>query len=384
MVLFLIPFPACSQDPGTGPSIKSGAEQTELYLPLLSGKKVGVLANQTSILGNRNLVDTLISMGVDVKKIFSPEHGFRGREADGTLINDETDLSTGLPVISLYGKNRKPLPDQISDLDIIIIDIQDVGVRFYTFISTMHYLMEACAENGVEFLVLDRPNPNGDYIDGPVLEKGFESFIGMHPVPVVHGMTIGEFAKMINGEGWLKDSITCHLTCIPCKNYSHEEEYMPPLPPSPNLPNFQSIRLYPSLGLFEGTIVSEGRGTEFPFQVFGFPGFSDGTFEFTPVRIPGVSEHPKFENQVCSGIDLRNYAPEKNDWQGLHLEWLVDAYNSCDKKENFFIPYFDKLAGTDKLRIDIRNNVPIDEIRKSWEPSLLKYKSIRQKYLLYK
>jgi uncharacterized protein YbbC (DUF1343 family) len=379
----LFTMPACSQTPAHKPPVQCGADQTELYLPVLKGKRVAVMANQTSRIGSRHLVDTLLGLDVDIKKIFSAEHGFRGIEADGTLIGDGNDELTGLPIISLYGKNRKPTPDQLSDVDIVVFDIQDVGARFYTFISSMHYLMEACAETGKEFLVLDRPDPNGNYIDGPVLEKGFESFVGMHPVPVVHGMTVAEYARMINGEGWLKDSVKCKLLWVPCKNYRHSDEFAPPIPPSPNLPNIQAIRLYPSLAFFEGTVVSEGRGTDFPFQVFGFPGFSGGNFAFTPESRPGSSEHPKFENLICMGRDLRGFVPQGGQWNKLHLEWLIEAYNASEDKKAFFKPYFDKLAGTVQLRNDIQVGLTPGEIREKWNTALLKYRIIRGKYILY-
>ncbi len=381
--LLMISILACSQAPVCKPPVQCGSDQTEVYLPMLENRRIAVMANQTTMVGNRHLVDTLVSLGIDVKKIFSAEHGFRGNEADGTLIKDGKDPVTGLPIISLYGKNRKPTPTQLSDIDIVVFDIQDVGARFYTFISSMHYLMEACAENGKEFLVLDRPNPNGNYIDGPILEKGFESFVGMHPVPVVHGMTVAEYARMINGEGWLKDSLKCNLSWVPCKNYKHKSEYIPPVPPSPNLPNIQAIRLYPSLAFFEGTIVSEGRGTDFPFQVFGYPEFNGGDFEYTPISRPGASVQPKFENQKCKGIDLRGYLPEEGNWEGLRLEWLIQAYNDSGDKGNFFKPYFEKLAGTDQFRKDIEAGLTIDEIKQKWEKDLEEYQALRAKYVLY-
>ncbi len=381
--LLIISIPACSQTPVVKQAIQCGAEQTETYLSMLKGKRVAVMANQTSIVGNRHLVDTLVSLGVNVTSIFSAEHGFRGNEADGALIADGKDGVTGLPIISLYGKNKKPTPAQLQDIDIVVFDIQDVGVRFYTFISSMHYLMESCAENGKELLVLDRPNPNGNYIDGPILEKAFESFVGMHPVPVVHGMTVAEYARMINGEKWLKDSLQCNLKWISCRNYIHDTGYAPPVPPSPNLPNYQSIRLYPSLAFFEGTMVSEGRGTDFPFQVFGYPGYEAGNFEFTPVSRIGASVHPKFENQVCRGIDLRHYSPPGGEWNELRLDWLFEAYESSPDKENFFKPYFDKLAGTDQLRRDIQAGMGIDEITIKWVEGINSYREVREKYLLY-
>jgi uncharacterized protein YbbC (DUF1343 family) len=383
IALLMTPLLACSQSPDSKKGIQCGDEQTEIYLPMLHGKRVAVMANQASIVGNRHLVDTLVSSGVDVKKIFSAEHGFRGNEADGTLINDGKDLVTGLPIISFYGKNRKPAPDQLDEVDIVVFDIQDAGARFYTFISSMHYLMEVCAESGKEFLVLDRPNPNGNYIDGPVLEKGFESFIGMHPVPVVHGMTIAEYARMINGEGWLKDSLSCRLTWVPCKNYKHNDDYNPPISPSPNLPNLQAIRLYPSIAFFEGTMVSEGRGTDFPFQVFGYPGFEPGNFIFKPESRNGASIHPKFENMECNGRDLRGFVPQGGQWNSIHLEWLIEAYNATTDKTKFFLPYFDKLAGTDRLRTDIQAGVAEEKIRANWKAGLSDFIKIRMKYLLY-
>ena len=383
IMFLLVSIPACSKPASVNRPILCGADQTELYLPMLKGKSVAVMANQTSIIGKTHLVDSLISLGVDVKKIFSAEHGFRGNEADGTLISDGKDLVTGLPIVSLYGKNRKPSPEQLADIDIVVFDVQDVGVRFYTFISSMHYIMEACAENSKEFLVLDRPNPNGNYIDGPILQPGFESFVGMHPVPVVHGMTIAEYARMINGEGWLNDSLSCNLSWVTCANYSHSCDFTPPVPPSPNLPNIQAIRLYPSIAFFEGTVVSEGRGTDFPFQTFGFPGFTGGSFEFTPRGIKGVSTNPKFENQVCRGKDLREYVPTGGEWNELQLDWLIEAYQAFEDKETFFKPYFDKLAGTDQLRKDIQAGLAIDEIKLKWAEGLVKYKDMRKKYVLY-
>jgi uncharacterized protein YbbC (DUF1343 family) len=374
----------CGQPASTGNGPVCGADQTGVYLPLLKGKKIAIMANQTSKVGKRHLVDTLVSLRVDVVKIFSPEHGFRGNEADGQEISDGTDRKTGLPVISLYGNNKKPTPEQLSDVDIVIFDIQDVGCRFYTFISSMHYLMEACAENGKEFLVLDRPDPNGNYIDGPVLEKGFESFVGMHPVPVVHGMTIAEYARMINGEGWLKDSIRCRLSWVPCLNYTHSTPYSLSVPPSPNLPDMQAVKLYPSLAFFEGTVVSEGRGTLFPFQAFGYPGFEGGDLEYTPLSIQGVAVHPKFENTLCRWKDLRGYEPENGNWNEIDLGWLISAWQSYPDRQNFFKPYFDKLAGTDSLRKDIQAGLDEKSIKAHWEAGLEKYKKMREKYVLYK
>ncbi|MCB8994985.1 MAG: DUF1343 domain-containing protein [Bacteroidales bacterium] len=384
LILIFVSLTNCSGGMNAENKLLCGADQTELYLPLLKNKRVGILANPTSRISDKYLVDTLLSLGVNLKKIFAAEHGFRGNVADGIVIDDQTDNRTGLPIVSLYGKNKKPSPEQLADIDIIIFDVQDVGLRFYTFISTLHLLMEACAENGKELLVLDRPNPNGNFIDGPVLDRKFESFIGMDPIPVVHGMTIAEVARMINGEGWLKNGVSCKLYWVPCKNYLHTDSYSPPVPPSPNLPNLQAIRLYPSLAFFEGTIVSEGRGTDFPFQVFGYPGFKSGEFTFTPQTIPGFANHPKFENQKCSGTDLRNYKPQDGNWDRINLEWLILAYNDYEDKEHFFKPYFEKLAGTDQLRSDIQEGKNAEEIRERWKPGLDAFRQIRVKYLIYK
>lgn len=361
--------------------IQTGAEQTPAYFPKLKNKRVGVIANQTSVLGQRHLVDTLLNAGINVVLAFGPEHGFRGNAGAGEHIQNEKDPQTGIPIISLYGKNKKPSQDQLKELDILIFDIQDVGARFYTFISTMSLAMEAAAEKGLEFMVLDRPNPNGNYIDGPILEPSCSSFVGMHPVPIVHGMTVGEYAKMINEEGWL--GAKANLTVIACKNYTHSDAYALPIPPSPNLPNMAAIYLYPSLCLFEGTEVSVGRGTEKPFQRVGFPGLK-GQVEFKPISIPHAAPNPPHLNKVCGGYDLDSFSESYiRHYRGLYLLWLEDLYQRYPKKEAFFNSFFDKLSGTPTLRKDIIAGKNVDEIRASWQPGLAAFKKIRKKYLLY-
>ena len=361
-----------------------GAERTELYFPLLKNKNVGVIANQTSFIGNVHLIDSLVNAGINVQKAFGPEHGFRGNAADGEKVDHAVDQKTGVQIISLYGSNKKPTPENLEGIDILVFDIQDVGARFYTYISTMSYAMEACAENNIEFLVLDRPNPHGDYVDGPVLEKEFSSFVGLHQIPVVHGMTVGEYAMMANEEGWLKNRVKCKLKVITVKNYTHKMSYTLPIAPSPNLPNQTAIELYPSLCFFEGTIISVGRGTEFPFQVIGHPDFAIGSFAFTPEPIVGVSIQPKHKGETCFGQSLKGFAETvvAND-RRLHLNWLIDYYNYFKERDDFFTPYFVKLAGTDKLQLQIESGLPEEEIRQSWQQGLIEFKKIRKKYLLY-
>jgi len=363
--------------------IRAGAEQTDLYFPLLSGKKIGIICNQTSLIGTINLVDSLIGAGFSVKVIFSPEHGFRGDADAGSDIRDGIDKKTGVKIISLYGKKTKPEPSDLKGIDILLFDIQDVGVRFYTYISTLSLVMEAAADKGIPLIVLDRPNPNGFYVDGPVLDTAFRSFVGMHPVPIVYGMTIGEYALMVNGEGWL-GAKKCQLTVIPLKGYTHNMIVTLTVKPSPNLPNWQSVYLYPSLCLFEGTIISVGRGTSTPFQVVGHPNYVIGSYLFKPQRIPGVSEHPLCEGQNCTGANLDGIA-EHYARNGHHfsMEWLIRMHNFFKDSPDFFTPYFDKLAGTDQLRKDLINGKPETEIRKSWENGLNAFKQIRKKYLLY-
>ena len=363
----------------------TGAERMEEYLKELKNKKVALLTNQTGVVRNSegklvHLLDTLLSHKIDIVKVFSPEHGFRGNVEAGGVVKNSIDSKTGLPIISLYGKNKKPTKEQMQDFQILIFDLQDVGCRFYTYISTLHYVMEACAENNCKLIVLDRPNPN-DYIDGPVLEPKFKSFVGMHTVPVLHAMTIGEYAQMINGEGWLKDSIKCDLQVIKLLNWHHnmEKAYQLLVSPSPNLQTPKAIALYPSLCFFEGTKISVGRGTQTPFEIIGSPEYPDTTFSFTPIAIKGVSDNPPYKNTKCYGMkDLQ----EKN--KELDLFFLKKMYKSIEKKENFFTLFFDKLAGTDKLRKQIENGMSEEEIKKTWQKDIEKFKKIRLKYLLYK
>ena len=362
--------------------ILPGADQPEAYLPLLKGKKVGLVVNQTSILTQQNnlhLVDFLLKEGIKVQKVFVPEHGFRGDADAGEVVKNDTDRKTGLPLVSLYGNNKKPSESALADVDIIIFDLQDVGLRFYTYISTLHYLMEACAENGKPLLILDRPNPNGEYIDGPVLKEGFTSFVGMHPIPVVHGLSVGELAQMINGEGWLDKGIQADIQIIKTKNWDHSQSYSLPVKPSPNLPNDLSIRLYPSLCFFEGTDISVGRGTYFPFQVYGAPDRKYGEFTFTPKSINGMSKNPPHEDKLCYGEDLR----EEPLSHRFTLGYLMDMYQKSGKGAAFFNTFFDKLAGTDQLRKDIIAGKTEAQIRDSWQNELEAYKVIRAKYLLY-
>lgn len=372
--------------------IITGAEQTELYFPYLKGKKVGMLVNPTSIIKNTSLVDSLSNSGIQIVRIFGPEHGFRGNASAGAEVNDTVDTRTGIPVISLYGKKSKPTKADLQGIEVMIFDIQDVGVRFYTYINVLKNIMDVCAENNLELLILDRPNPNGFYVDGPILDMKLKSGIGMFPIPILHGMTIAEFAQMINGEGWLTNGQKCKLKIIKLKNYNHEKPYTLPVPPSPNLNTQQSILLYPSLCLFEGTIISQGRGTHFPFTVLGNPLLKGKySFSFTPVSIKGMSETPLFQDQVCYGLDLRKYDTNIfRKTKQLNLQWLKEMYNAYPNKEKFFdytqsrqIGNFDKLAGSTQLKEQIIAGTSDEEIRKSWEPGLSKYKETRKKYLLY-
>ena len=364
--------------------IITGANQLNEYLPLIKDKNIGIVANQTSVIFKKNngfshLVDSLIAHKINIKKVFAPEHGFRGNADAGEAIKDGKDSKTGIDIYSIYGKNKKPSSTQLNGIDLMIFDIQDVGARFYTYISSLHYVMEACAENNIPILILDRPNPNGHYIDGPVLEPEHKSFVGMHPIPVVHGMTIGEYAKMINGEKWLKNGIQCNITVIPCKNYTKDIPYSLPIKPSPNLPNDQSINLYPSLCFFEGTSISVGRGTNFQFQVYGSPDLPKTNFSFIPNPNIGA-KHPKHQAKKCFGKDLRNH----KKLNLLNLEWLSNAYETSSNKNDFFNPFFTKLAGTKKLQQQIENGINYRDIRKSWLEGLKSYQKMRSKYLIYK
>jgi len=366
--------------------IITGAEQTNRYLPLLQDKRVAVCFNPTSVIGKTHLVDTLLSAHINIVKIFAPEHGFRGEAEAGAVIHSTTDAKTGIPIVSLYGKNKKPTLEQLKNVDIILFDMQDVGCRFFTYISTLHYVMEAAAAAKTPVLILDRPNPNGYFVDGPVLEEKYKSFVGMHPVPVVHGMTIGEYAQMINGEKWLENNLACELQIIDCKNYTHSSRYSLPIKPSPNLSSDEAIFLYPSLCLFEGTDISLGRGTSTPFQIFGHPDLTIGDFYFTPEPIKGVSENPPQKGKKCRGFDLTNEA--KNNLQGnnsFNLSYLIMAYKHFPKEMKFFTSpdFFDKLAGNSTLRWQIINGRTEEEIRASWQPALDNFKKTRSKYLIY-
>ena len=358
---------------------KTGAENYEAYLPLLVNKKVGIVTNPTGIVENKkHIVDFLLEKQINLQKIYAPEHGFRGIADAGEMIKDGKDSKTNLPIISLYGNNKKPKPEQLADIDVMIFDIQDVGARFYTYISTLHYVMEACAENNIELLVFDRPNPNGSIVDGPVLEKEFTSFVGMHPIPVLHGMTIAEYAKMINGEKWLTNGIQCNLKVIPCSNYKREMTYSLPVKPSPNLPNDQAINLYASLCFFEGTNVSVGRGTEKQFQIYGSPFLSNFNYSFRPISNFGAKE-PMHKDILCIGEDLSQIKKVTR----LELTWLIKAYSDTSDKTVFFNDFFTKLAGTKKLQEQIVNGISEEEIRKTWEADLESFKKMRKQYLIY-
>ncbi|WP_268034412.1 exo-beta-N-acetylmuramidase NamZ family protein [Algoriphagus sp. PAP.12] len=372
--------------------IKTGAEQTDLYLPLLKGKRVAIMANQTAIIGKTHLVDSLQSLGVQVVKVFGPEHGFRGNASAGAKVSDEIDQETGIPIISLYGKKNKPSAEDMADVDIMIYDLQDVGVRFYTNINALSRLMEACAANGKELMILDRPNPNAYLIDGPILDMKYKSGIGMFPIPMSHGLTVGEFAQMANGEGWLTDGVKCKLRIIPVANYNHDIEYTLPVPPSPNLNTQQAVLLYPSLCMFEGVYLNHGRGTYFPFTVLGSPelkGIYD--FSYTPTGIKGMAETPLFMDQVCYGLDLRDYDTDELRKSGqINFKWIIELYKAHPHKEKFFdsslsnqMGTIEKLIGTGEFRQQIISGVSEEEIRASWEPGLSKYKEMRKKYLLY-
>lgn len=358
-----------------------GAQDTENYFRLLTEQNVGVVANQTSIVGDTHLVDTLLAVGINVKRIFTPEHGFRGTADAGAQVTNGKDGKTGIEIASLYGKTKKPTPEMMKDLDVMLFDLQDVGVRFYTYISTLTYVMEACAEFDIPLIVLDRPNPNGYFIDGPVLKAENKSFVGMHPVPVAYGMTIGEYGKMVNGEGWLKDGVHCELTVVSIAGYNRNALYELPVKPSPNLPDWESVYLYPTLCFFEGTIVSVGRGTDKPFRIFGHPDIR-GDYSFTPESKSGATK-PLLEGQRCRGLDLTDFAHAFADHpRQLQLEWIIDAYQQL-KDKSFFTKYFRLLAGDDQLQRDIENGKSADEIRASWVSDLEHFKAIREQYLIY-
>lgn len=359
-----------------------GAERLPEYLPLLQNKNVALLVNQTSMLGETHLADTLLSLNVHIKKIFAPEHGFRGNADAGEHVRDSIDAKTKIKIISLYGDKKKPSNEDLKNIDVVVFDIQDVGVRFYTFISTLHYLMEACAENNKELIVLDRPNPNGWYVDGPVLKKEFQSFVGVDPIPVVHGLTVGEYARMVNGEKWLPDGKPCKLTVISCLNYDHSMHYALPVKPSPNLPNENAVYLYPSLCYFEGTDISVGRGTDYPFQMIGSPNITVRNFSFHPEAKPGAKNPPHL-NQVCFGYDLRR---TDLNVPGINLSYLLKTYAAINDTAKYFLPngFFDKLAGTDELRKQIVAGKTEEEIKASWKKDLEDYKEKRKKYLIYK
>lgn len=361
-----------------------GAARFSEYIDQLKGKKIGLVVNQTSTIADIHLVDTLISLGIAVEKIFAPEHGFRGTADAGEKVKDGKDVKTGLPIVSLYGKNRKPTKAMIQDLDVLVFDIQDVGARFYTYISTMHYVMEAAEENGKQVIVLDRPNPNGHYVDGPIRINKLKSFVGMHPIPIVHGLTVGELAKMINGERWLKSGKTVNLKVVTCENYDHHTFYELPVKPSPNLPNIRAVYLYPSLCLFEGSVVSVGRGTAEPFQIYGHPTYKNGSDEFTPKPTEGA-KNPPYNGQVCNGFSLTSIPLEElRETKQLQLSYFIDYYNDFPNKGIFFNKFFEKLVGNYELRKQIQSGKTEMEIRATWAKNLESYNVMRTNYLLYK
>ena len=374
------------------PVIITGADQTEKYLPYLKGKRIGLVANQSSIIGSISSVDSLLSIRINIVKVFGPEHGFRGNASNGAVVGNETDTKTGIPIISLYGKNQKPTKEQLADIDLMVFDIQDVGCRYYTNINTLEYVMEACAENGKELLILDRPNPNAYVVDGPVMtDDRFKSAIGIHYTPMTHGMTIGEFAQYLNGEGYLQKP--CKIKIIKVAHYNHDMPYVLPVNPSPNLNTQQAVMLFPSLCMFEGTAINEGRGTYTPFTILGAPALKGKyAFSYKPVSIPGMSERPNHKDSVCYGLDLGAYDIDKlRNSRQINLSWLIELYNAYPDKANFFtagranqdVSAFDLRIGTDQLRKQIIGGVSEADIRKSWEPGLQKFKAIRMKYLLY-
>jgi uncharacterized protein YbbC (DUF1343 family) len=377
---FAFTFSICN---GAKKTTLPGSYQIGLYRDIIEGRRVAVVANQTSLVGGTHLVDTLLSIGIDIEVIFSPEHGFRDLADDGEFIEDRIDPVSGIPIISLYGTHRKPTNNDLKGIDVVLFDIQDVGARFYTYISTLHNIVESCAENNVKCIVLDRPNPNGFYVDGNIADTAYLSFVAMDPVPVVYGMTVGEYALMINGEGWIKNGVKCDLTVIKCKNYTHKTLYELPVKPSPNLPNQNSVYLYPSLCFFQGTNVSLGRGTPFPHQVYGSPELPDMGFSFTPQSVPGA-KNPPLLGIKCYGADLRDAMVKKLvPKPALNLDWIISAYNDFPEKDKFFTPYFDVLAGGPVLREQIQKGMSARQIRESWKEGLERFSAVRKKYLLY-
>ena len=364
--------------------IITGAQQTELLLPLIKGKYIACVVNQTSTIGDKHLVDSLIASGVNIATIFAPEHGFRGTEDAGATILNAKDTKTGLPVLSLYGNKKKPTQQDLADVDVVVFDIQDVGARFYTYISSLHYVMEACAELGKPIIVLDRPNPNGFYVDGPLLDKAYSSFVGMHPIPVVHGMTIGEYAKMINGEKWLANGVQCDLTVIPCKNYDHKKMYEVPIAPSPNLKNMRAIYMYPTLCFFEGTNVSVGRGTAKPFEIIGSPYLKNTGFEFTPMPGPGAKS-PFLMHTKCYGYDFSAKSLDEVQQGKIDIQLLLKIYQEFEPKDKFFLEnnFFNKLAGSAELMMQLKGGLSEEEIRLSWQDDITTFKKVRKQYLLY-
>lgn len=378
--------------PADNKKILTGADQTEAYLHLLKGKRVAILANQTTIIGDRHLVDSLQARGINIVKVFGPEHGFRGNASNGTHVKDEKDPVTGIQIVSLYGPKRKPSKEDLADVDVVMYDIQDVGCRFYTNINSLRDLMESCADNNKELLILDRPNPNGYLVDGPILDMKYRSGIGQFPIPIAHGMTIGEFAQMINGEGWIPGKKQCRVKIIPVKNYNHDMEYVLPVKPSPNLNTQQSIMLYPSTCLFEGVALNHGRGTQFPFTVFGAPSLKGKyDFSYTPVSIPGMSESPLYQDELCYGLNLRKYDVSKlRRSKQINIQWMIDLYKAFPDKAGFFdrslsnqIGNIDGLVGNADFKEQVKAGKSVKEIRATWEPGLSQYKEMRKKYMLY-
>lgn len=384
IILLCLPWCLWAQTDSTSAPLRVGAERMECYLPILQGQKVALCVNHTSMVGHTSLPDTLLAEHIHVVKIFCPEHGFRGQAEAGQQVNNSIDSATGLPVISLYGNNKKPTKEQLSDVDIIVFDIQDVGARFYTYISTLSYIMEAAAENHKTVMVMDRPNPNGYWVDGCVLENEYKSFVGMHPVPINHGMTIAEYARMVNAEGWLANKVKCKLLWVKMENYDHNCRYQLPIAPSPNLSCMEAIYLYPTLCLLEGTNISLGRGTSAPFTMYGQPGFKKGDYYFTPQSIAHVVSNPLYCNEKCRGINLADYARDSlMHNNAIHIELIIDAYQHCKDKKTFFNAFFNKLAGNSTLMQQIKSGMSAQAIHQSWEKDLNAFKQKRKKYLLY-